>query len=230
MRQASPVTLPALEPTARTRITRSRERSVTDRGELHAFLGQALLAHVGLIVDDHPAVIPSTLALDPAGPDEGGTLYLHGSVGAGWLRRAPGSQVCVTVSELDGLVIARSGFHHSMNFRSAVVIGAARLVTDERERGHALDLIVDQVVPGRAATLRPPTRKELAATCVLAVPLAEASMKQRGGPPNDDPADLESGMWGGVLPLRTVAGPLEPDQFSTVEPPTDVVTRAGTFG
>ena len=223
------MSLPALEPTVRTRITRLGERAVADREQLHAFLAQALLAHVGLIVDDHPVVIPTTLAIDVAGPDEGGTLYLHGSVAAGWLRRAPGRQVCVTVSALDGLVIARSGFHHSMNYRSAVVIGAARLVEDELERRHALDLIVDQVVPGRAATLRPATRKELAATCVLAVPLAEASMKQRSGPPNDDPDDVESGVWAGVLAVGTAAGLLEPDRFAAGDPPPDVVARVASF-
>jgi nitroimidazol reductase NimA-like FMN-containing flavoprotein (pyridoxamine 5'-phosphate oxidase superfamily) len=218
-----------LEPTDRTRITRSRERSVADRSELYAFLHEALVAHVGLVVGDHPVVIPSTFAIDLDGPDAGGTLYLHGSVGAGWLRRSPGSQLCVTVTELDGLVLARSGFHHSMNYRSAVVIGAARLVEDEAERLRCLDLIVDHVVPGRSATLRAMTRKELAATVVLAVPLAEASMKQRSGGPNDDESDVAAGTWAGVLPLRVVAGPLEPAPEATGDAPPDVLARAAAL-
>ena len=146
-----------------------------------ALLDDALVVHVGVTVGDHPLVLPSAFAVDPDGPDEDGTLYLHGSVAAGWLRAAPRAQVCVTVTELDGLVAGRSAFHHSMNYRSAVVIGEARLVEDLGERQHALDLIVDHMLPGRAATLRPSTRKELAATAVVAVPLHEASMKERVG-------------------------------------------------
>ncbi|MCW2758510.1 MAG: pyridoxamine 5-phosphate oxidase family protein, partial [Nocardioidaceae bacterium] len=205
----------SLQPTRRTTITREKERAVHERDELVAFLRASLVAHVGIVADGHPVVLPSTYAVDVDGPDEAGTLYLHGSVGAGWLRRSPDAQVCVTVTEVDGLVIARSGFHHSMNYRSAVVIGTARLVSDEAERFHALDLIVDHVVPGRSATLRPATRKELAATTVLAVSLAEASMKARSGPPSDDVEDIEAGVWAGVLPLRIVAGEIEPDVDAT---------------
>ena len=160
---------------------------------------------------DHPVVLPVAYAVDPDGPDQDGTLYVHGSVAAGWLRRSPDTTVCVTVTSLDGLVLARSGFHHSMNYRSAVVIGPARLVEDDDERARALDLIVDHVVPGRAATLRPPTRKELAATAVLAVPLHEASLKVRTGGAKDEPEDVEAGVWAGVLPLRLVAGEVVPD-------------------
>ena len=170
-----------LEPTARTRTNRGRNRSVAERERLMALLDDALVVHVGLQLGEHPLVLPSAFAVDPDGPDEDGTLYLHGSVAAGWLRAASGTTVCVTVTELDGLVAGRSAFHHSMNYRSAVVIGQARLVEDLGERQHALDLIVDHMVPGRAATLRPSSRKELAATAVLAVPLHEASMKERAG-------------------------------------------------
>ena len=136
-------------------------------------------AHVAVDAGDHPVALPVAYGVDPDGPDEGGTLYVHGSVGAGWMRSAPGTTVCVTVTAVDGLVLARSGFHHSMNYRCAVVIGTARLVESEEERARALDLVVDQIVPGRAATLRAHTRKELAATAVLAVPLREASLKVR---------------------------------------------------
>ncbi|KRB80164.1 flavin-nucleotide-binding protein [Nocardioides sp. Root190] len=196
--------LPPLEPTDRTRVTRGRNRAVTDRSALFALLDDALIAHLGIQVGEHPLVLPTAFAVDPDGPDECGTLYLHGSVAARWLRGSIGATVCVTVTELDGLVAGRSAFHHSMNYRSAVVIGPARLVEDPEERQHALDLIVDHMIPGRTTTLRPSTRKELAATAVLAVPLIEASMKERAGDPVDEPSDVEDGVWGGHVPVRRV--------------------------
>ena len=119
--------------------------------------------------------------------------------------------MCVTVTQLDGLVAGRSAFHHSMNYRSAVVIGQARLVDDPAEKARALALIVDHMIPGRSATLRPDTRKELAATAVLAVPLHEASLKARDGGPVDEPEDVAAGVWGGHVPLRLVAGDPVPD-------------------
>ena len=156
-------------------------------------LGTAVFGHLGAVVTRdgvrHPVVLPVAYAVDPAGPDADGTLYLHGSTGAGWLRAALATDMCFTVTELDGLVAARSGFHHSMNYRSAVIIGRARSVDDPDERGRALDLIVDHMIPGRSATLRAATRKELAATAVLAISLREASMKERAGEPVDDPDD-----------------------------------------
>ena len=136
----------------------------------------------------------------------------------------------MTATHLDGLVAARSGFHHSMNYRSAVVIGRCRVVEDGDERARALDAVVDHMVPGRAVTLRPPTRKELAATAVLAVPLAEASVKRRAGGPVDEPADVEAGGWAGVIPLRAVAGTPEADAWSPAEVPLDVAERARELG
>jgi nitroimidazol reductase NimA-like FMN-containing flavoprotein (pyridoxamine 5'-phosphate oxidase superfamily) len=215
-----------LSPTPRTRITRLRERGRTAREELLAFLAEGMVAHVAVNAGDHPVALPVAYGVDPDGPDEGGTLYVHGSVGAGWMRRAPGSTVCVTVTSVDGLVLARSGFNHSMNYRCAVVIGTARQVESEEERAHALDLVIDQVVPGRAATMRPHTRKELAATSVLAVPLREASLKVRNHGVGDEPEDVASGTWAGVLPLRTVAGELEPDPATPGPVPADVARRA----
>jgi uncharacterized protein len=206
----------------RTQLTRLKERAVEDREALLDFLAGQYVAHLAVVAGDHPVALPVAYALDR----EGDQLYVHGSVAAGWLREAPGAQVCVTVTSVDGLVLARSGFHHSMNYRSAVVIGAARLVEDEDERARALDLVVDQVVPGRAATLRPPTRKELVATAVLAVPLAEASLKQRTGGVGDEPEDVEAGTWAGVLPLRTVAGEVETDPLTDRPVPPDVAARA----
>ncbi|QCX26926.1 pyridoxamine 5'-phosphate oxidase family protein [Nocardioides jishulii] len=219
-----------LEPTARTTVTRGRNRVVADRAKLLDLLADGLMAHVGVDGGDHPVVLPCAYAVAVDGPDEGGTLYLHGSVAAGWIRRLLAdparATVCVTVTELDGLVTARSPFHHSMNYRSAVVVGRAREVVDPDERRHALDLVVDHMVPGRSATLRPSTRKELAATAVLAVPLAEASMKERAGGPVDDEADVATGTWGGHIPLRRVADAPLPDPDASGAVPQDVAARA----
>ena len=218
-----------LEPTARTTVTRGRNRAVSDRADLHRLLDDALVAHLGVTVGDHPVVLPVAYAVDPDGPDRGGSLYVHGSVAARWLRGAAGVNVCVTVTELDGLVAARSAFHHSMNYRSAVVIGQARPVDDPAEKERALGLIVDHMIPGRAATLRANTRKELAATAVLAVPLHEASLKVRDGGPVDDPEDVAAGIWAGHLPLRRVVE----DPVTAVDAwgpvPEDVVRRAGAL-
>jgi nitroimidazol reductase NimA-like FMN-containing flavoprotein (pyridoxamine 5'-phosphate oxidase superfamily) len=212
-----------LSPTSRTRLTRHRERGSDDRADLFAVLREALVCHVGIVRDGEPVVLPSVFAVDPDGPDEGGTLYLHGSVAAPWLLQAPGQVVCVTFTLIDALVLARAAFSHSMNYRSAVVYGPARQVDDPAERNHALGLIVDHVVPGRTATLRASTRKELSATTVIAVPLAEASVKARAGGPKDEPEDIAGGTWAGVVPLRVTAGAVEPDQEGPV--PEDVRRR-----
>jgi nitroimidazol reductase NimA-like FMN-containing flavoprotein (pyridoxamine 5'-phosphate oxidase superfamily) len=217
-----------LSPTDRTTITRHRERGSDDRADLFDVLAEALVCHVGLVRDGAPIVLPSIFAVDPDGPDEGGTLYLHGSVGAPWLRQSPGAMLCATFTLVDGAVIARAAFSHSMNYRSAVVMGPGRLVDDEAERVHALDLIVDHVVPGRSATLRPHTRKELAATVVIAVPLAEASVKTRAGGPADEPGDIAAGVWAGVVPLSVTAGAVEPDREGPV--PDDVLRRVARWG
>ena len=139
------MTTTPLSPSPRTRITRGRDRAVDDRSALHEFLDDALVAHIGVTVGEHPVVLPTAFAVDHDGPDRDGTLYVHGSVAAGWVRRSGGVTVCVTITELDGLVAGRSAFHHSMNYRSAVVIGEARLVTDPDERARALAMIVDRV-------------------------------------------------------------------------------------
>jgi nitroimidazol reductase NimA-like FMN-containing flavoprotein (pyridoxamine 5'-phosphate oxidase superfamily) len=202
---------------------------VEDRAELHRLLADALIAHIGVTLDHHPLVLPTAFAVDLDGPDLDGTLYVHGSVAAGWLRASTETTVCVTVTELDGLVAARSAFHHSMNYRSAVVLGVARLVDDAGERAHALDLIVDHMIPGRSATLRANSRKELAATAVLALPLHEASMKVRAGGPVDDPEDVEEGIWGGHLPVHRVIGAPLADADSSGPAPADVVRRAASL-
>jgi len=219
----------SLSPSPRTTITRGRDRAVDDRAALQALLDDALVAHIGVTVGGHPVVLPTAFAVDPEGPDRDGTLYVHGSVAAGWVRRAGAATVCVTVTELDGLVAGRSAFHHSMNYRSAVVIGEARLVTDPDERAHALELIVDHMIPGRSATLRPHTRKELAATAVLAVPLHDASMKARAGDPVDEPEDVAAGIWGGHIPLRRVASAPVTAADADGEVPDDVADRAAAL-
>jgi uncharacterized protein len=223
------VTTTPLSPSPRTTIGRGRNRAVEDRSALHLLLEDALVAHLGVTVGGHPLVLPTAFAVDLDGPDRDGSLYVHGSVAAGWLRAATDTTVCVTVTELDGLVAGRSAFHHSMNYRSAVVIGAARVVDDTAERRHALDLIVDHMIPGRAGTLRPSTRKELAATAVLAIPLHEASMKARAGGPGDEPEDVSAGVWGGHVPLRRVAAAPVPDAEASGPVPADVVRRAASL-
>ena len=206
-----------LSPTARSTPRREAERARSDRAALHDVLGSSLICHLGVVVDGVPLALPTVFAVDTEGPDEGGTVYVHGSVASRSLVQAPHQHVSVTMTVLDGIVLARSGFHHSMNYRSAVVLGRPRVVTSEEERAHALDLLVDHVTPGRSAALRRPTRKELAATTVLALPLHEASVKQRAGDPEDEDADVAPGdVWAGVVPLRTVAG--------------DVVTAADAEG
>jgi nitroimidazol reductase NimA-like FMN-containing flavoprotein (pyridoxamine 5'-phosphate oxidase superfamily) len=179
------------------------------------------------VVDGVPVVLPTVFAVDVDGPDEAGTLYLHGSVAARSLREAPEQEVSVCVTVLDGLVLARSGFHHSMNYRSAVVLGRPRRVVDEPERSRALALIVDHLVPGRSATLRVPTRRELAATAVLALPLHEASVKVRSGDPVDDDEDVAAGTWAGVLPVHLATGAVRTaaDAAGTAVP-GDVLARA----
>ncbi len=184
-----------------------------------------------MVRDGHPLVIPTIFAVDPDGPDLDGTLYLHGSVAARSLLDAPDQELCVTWTQVDALVLARSGFHHSMNYRSAVLIGVGRLVDDPEERRRALDLVVDHVVPGRSATLRGHHRKELAATAVVALSLHEASVKQRTGFSNDDKADIDAGVWSGVLPLRLAADEIVTSADAADVPvPPDVVRRAQAFG
>jgi nitroimidazol reductase NimA-like FMN-containing flavoprotein (pyridoxamine 5'-phosphate oxidase superfamily) len=194
-----------LSSTPRTTINRLRERGRTDRSDLYAVLGAGLICHLGVVIEGVPVVLPTGYGRI----DE--TLYLHGSSANKSLVMAAGQQVCVTVTLLDGLVCARAVFHHSMNYRSAVIFGGARLVTDGGEKLAALHAVTEHLVPGRWDHAREPTRKELAATAVLALPLAEASVKIRTGAPKDDPEDYDSGIWAGVLPAALTFGPADPD-------------------
>ncbi|RMI41229.1 pyridoxamine 5'-phosphate oxidase family protein [Streptomyces triticirhizae] len=186
-------------PAASTTPTRARERVTYDRALVHSILDAAYLCHLGFVADGRPVVLPTLYARD------GERLYLHGSTGARALRH-DGLPVCVTVTHVDGLVLAKSAFHHSINYRSVVVHGTARRVTDPARARAALDSLVNAVVPGRAEDCRPANAKELAATAVLELDLAEVSAKVRVGGPHDDPADLELPHWSGVVPVRTVNG------------------------
>jgi hypothetical protein len=162
-------------------------------------LDAGLVCHVGLVRDGAPVVLPTGYGR------VGDTLYLHGSTGAGWLRVLDGAPVCVTVTHLDGIVYARSTFHHSMNYRSAVVHATARVVQDPDEVWVALEAVTEQLAPGSWGHARRPDRRELAATGVFAVDLAEAAVKVRDAPPSDDDEDVAAGgRWAGVVPTRTV--------------------------
>jgi uncharacterized protein len=189
--------------TERTTIGRSPERGTRDRAVAHAILDEGLLCHVGLTTDHGPVVIPTTYARRD---DE---LLIHGSPAATWLRAAgKGTPVCVTVTLLDGLVLARSTFHHSMNYRSVVVFGTAEPITDHDEKAAALDAIVEHVVPGRTGEVRPMRDDEIKGTLVVRLALAEASVKIRSGDPVDDEADLgDTHVWAGVLPVTTGFAP-----------------------
>jgi nitroimidazol reductase NimA-like FMN-containing flavoprotein (pyridoxamine 5'-phosphate oxidase superfamily) len=188
----------------RVQVRRHADRARYDRATIHAILDAALICHVGVIVDGEPLVLPTGFGRD------GDTLYLHGAAANRSLQAAL-QGVCVTVTHLDGLVLARSAFGHSMNYRSVVVRGRARPVTDPEERGRALRAVVEHLVPGRWAEVRQPSPKELEATAVIAVDLAECSAKVRTGPPLDPASDRALPVWAGEIPLRTVAEPPLPD-------------------
>jgi hypothetical protein len=190
--------------TERTRVRRLPERAAYDRDTVHAILDEGFVCHVGLVVDGQPYVIPTGYAR------AGETLYLHGSSGSR-LGLRPGMPVCVTVTLLDGLVLARAAFHHSLNYRSVMVLGRTRLVTDLKEKDAALSAFVEHIVSGRGTDVRPANTKELAATAVLAVPLEEVSAKIRRGDPKDDEEDYDLPAWAGVLPLALVPGAPAPD-------------------
>lgn len=186
-------------PSARTKVRRHPERGSYERTTIDSILDEALICHVGFVHEGQPYVIPTIHARD------GDRLYLHGSPGSRMLRDLKqGVDVCVTATLLDGLVLARSVYHHSMNYRSAVILGRAREVTDEREKLHAMQCVVEHVVPGRWSEAREPSEGELRGTTILVIPLVEASAKVRTGPPSDDEDDLSLPVWAGVIPLELV--------------------------
>ena len=193
------------QPTVRTKVRRLPERGSYDRATVHAILDEGFICHVAFAIDGQPYALPTGYAR------VGETVYLHGSSGSR-LGLGDGMPVCITVTLLDGLVLARAAFHHSFNYRSAMVLGRTRLVTDPEEKDVALDALVEHIVPGRGADVRPANAKEVAATAVLAVPLDEVSAKVRRGDPVDDDEDYELPVWAGVLPVALVPDAVVPDR------------------
>ncbi|HEY7510899.1 MAG TPA: pyridoxamine 5'-phosphate oxidase family protein [Vicinamibacteria bacterium] len=207
----------------RVRVRRLPQRGVYDRGVVHAILDEALVCHVGFVVDGQPYVIPTIHAR------VGETVYVHGSAASRMLRTLrEGVPVSVTVTLVDGLVLARSAFHHSMNYRSVIALGTATEVTDPVEKRAALDAIVEHVAPGRLAEVRAPSELEMKATLVLKLPLQEVSAKVRTGPPLDDEADYALPCWAGVIPLalQPLAPVADPRLAPGIEPSAAVRTRA----
>jgi nitroimidazol reductase NimA-like FMN-containing flavoprotein (pyridoxamine 5'-phosphate oxidase superfamily) len=186
--------------TDRTTLRRLPDRGRYDRRVVHAILDEALVGHLGVTTEAGPRVLPTTYAR----VDE--VVYVHGSLANRTFRAAAGAAVCFEVTLLDGLVLARSAFHHSMNYRSVLVYAVAEVVADTAGKMAALDAVVERAAPGRSAEARPPTETELRSTLVLALPLVEVSAKVRTGGPVDDEADLTWPVWAGVIPLRLVAG------------------------
>jgi nitroimidazol reductase NimA-like FMN-containing flavoprotein (pyridoxamine 5'-phosphate oxidase superfamily) len=209
-----------LTPTDRTTVRRLADRGRYERDAVNAILDEAYLAHVGFVVDGQPRVLPMTYGRD------GDALYLHGAVGNAMLRASADAEACVTVTLLDGLVLARSAFHHSMNYRSVVLLGRATKVEDEAAKRHEFDVIVDHVLPGRSQVARPTNDSELRKTLVLRMPIEEASAKVRTGGPIDDDEDMELPVWAGVVPLAVTPGELVQDPLQTVpDLPAPAVTR-----
>jgi nitroimidazol reductase NimA-like FMN-containing flavoprotein (pyridoxamine 5'-phosphate oxidase superfamily) len=200
---------------------RHRERASYERATVNTILDEALICHVGFVADGQPIVLPTTHARI----DE--RLYLHGAAANHMLSSlANGALLCVTVTLIDALVLARSAFRHSMNYRSVVVLGAGRHVTDEAEKRRAMHALIERVHPGRSALVRAPTPQELGVTTVLVLPINEASAKIRTGPPIDLEADYERPCWAGVLPLELTGGTPVPDARvpSGLAPPREIVS------
>jgi nitroimidazol reductase NimA-like FMN-containing flavoprotein (pyridoxamine 5'-phosphate oxidase superfamily) len=197
---------PPLPVTDRTRHRRLREQGSTERGDLDAILSAGVVCHLGVVVDGYPMVVPTVYGVS------GDMLYLHGSVASRSLVSAPQAAICVTVTHVDGLVLARSVFEHAVNYRSAMIYGTPRVVTSREEKLAGLRCLSEHIVPGQWDYARRPSKKELAATTLLALPLAEASVKIRTGPPDDgDSPDAALPVWAGVLPLAAAWGAPAPD-------------------
>jgi nitroimidazol reductase NimA-like FMN-containing flavoprotein (pyridoxamine 5'-phosphate oxidase superfamily) len=198
--------MPTTAPSPRVRVRRVPKRGFYDRAQIDAILDEALISHVGFVHEGRPAVIPTLHAR------VGDEVLLHGSAASRMLRAlGQGVDVCLTATLIDGLVLARSAFHHSMNYRSVVLYGTARPVTGDERLEQALEAFTEKLVPGRWADVRWPTQQELKGTAVLALPIAEGSAKVRTGPPIDDDEDYALDVWAGVVPLRLQPSPAEPD-------------------
>jgi len=204
-------------PTTRTRVVREAERAVYDREAAYRILDEAFLCHVGFVADGQPFVIPTSFGR------KDDRLYIHGSAASRMLRQMKeGVPVCVTVTLLDGLVLARSIFNHSMNYRSVVVLGKATLVDDPQEKLEALRLLSEHIIPGRWADSRQPNERELKATSVLRLPIEEFSAKVRTGPPIDDEEDYSFPTWAGVVPIEIKIGtPIEDARLISGQTPPE---------
>jgi nitroimidazol reductase NimA-like FMN-containing flavoprotein (pyridoxamine 5'-phosphate oxidase superfamily) len=210
-------------PSKRTRVRRLPERGAYDREAVHAVLDAALVCHLGFVVDGQPYVIPTIHGR------QDDTVYLHGSPASRMLRGIKrGLDVCLTATVVDGLVLARSAFHHSMNYRSVVVLGRATEVADLDAKAEALRVVSEHVLPGRWDEVRKPNLTELKGTTVLALPIEEASVKARSGPPGDEPEDYELPIWAGVLPLRVEPEPPVADPLLSpgIDVPSSVRMRS----
>jgi uncharacterized protein len=204
-----------ITPTDRTKLKRIPKRGNFERATINQILDEAFVCHVGFVANDQPFVIPTLFArIDD-------WLVLHGSAASRMMRNLSTEiDVCVTVTLIDGLVLARSAFHHSMNYRSVVVLGKAKVITDEREKYAALKAFTEHIVPDRWPAIRPPSKNELKGTTVLSLPLAEASAKIRAGGPVDDEEDYQMDVWAGVLPFYQGFG--QPVADARLAPETEV--------
>jgi nitroimidazol reductase NimA-like FMN-containing flavoprotein (pyridoxamine 5'-phosphate oxidase superfamily) len=209
--------------TSRTKVARSADRGTYERRTINSIIDEALICHVGFNVDGQPYVLPMAHARIED------RLYIHGSVGSRMLTNMrSGTPVCATLTLIDGLVLARSAFHHSMNYRSAVILGVARLLTDEQEKRTAFDALVNHAVPGRSREVRAADSQELKATSVLCLPIEEASAKVRRGPPVDAEEDYALQCWAGILPMQLIPGHPVDDprlEFGTPVPPAVISYR-----
>ena len=208
--------------TDRTRLRRLPERGSHERDVVDAILDAGYVCHIGFVVDGQPYVIPTGyVRVDDR-------IYVHGSAASRMVRSvAADVDLCLTVTLVDGFVLARSAFHHSINYRAVVILGRARLVTDAEEKLEALRRFTNHVIAERFDEVRPPTEQELKATAVFAVPIAEASAKMRTGPPRDDAEDRTLDVWAGVVPLRQEAGEPIPDRGVPPDRPLDVTRVIG---
>ena len=204
----------------RTQVRRVPARGIYDRGTIDAILDEGLIAHLGFVHDGQPFVIPTLHARI------GELVYVHGSAASRAIRTVSIDAACLTVTLLDGIVLARSVFHHSVNYRSVVVLGTARPVEGPEERLAALEAFAERLIPGRWGEVRPPNPQELKATRVLAMTLDESSAKVRTGPPEDDPEDYDVPVWAGVIPLHTSAGtPIADPRTPPEVTPSGAITR-----
>jgi uncharacterized protein len=212
-------------PSERARVRRAPARADYDRATIDAILDEGLVAHLGFTVDGQPYVIPTLHARS------GDEVYLHGSAASRMVTMlGAGIPACLTVTLIDGLVLARSAFHHSMNYRSVVVLGRARSVEGPEERAAALEAFTERLVPGRWAEVRPPSRQELNGTRVLALSLHESSAKLRTGGPVDDDEDHALDVWAGTVPLRLAPGAIEPDPLLRADVPLSPSVAAWVDG